>query len=111
MAQRVFARVGAPGAAVGSSDADLRREAATAMRAVLGRGHAWCRSRTELCGAFKSRHAGLPRPFLFCLRGRLGYPRRIGAEGWSIKRTRCRLAVPSHLQAVMVYLDIDRPPS
>jgi hypothetical protein len=25
----------------GTSDADLRREAATAMRAVLGRGHAW----------------------------------------------------------------------
>jgi hypothetical protein len=27
--------------AQGTSDADLRQEAATAMRAVLGRGHAW----------------------------------------------------------------------
>jgi hypothetical protein len=27
--------------AQGTSDADLRQEAATAMRAVLGRGHVW----------------------------------------------------------------------
>jgi hypothetical protein len=40
-AQRVLARVGAPDAGAWTSDADLRREAATAMRAVLGRGHAW----------------------------------------------------------------------
>ena len=40
-ARRVFARAGMPDAGSRDRDADLRREAVTAMRAVLGRGRAW----------------------------------------------------------------------